>query len=118
MGDLEEEMGEGELDTWSRGAAVRASLPQRSRRDGGCARGPPPRPTTCARGTTAENIGPRQNPRCAPQGPCGGEEGGQGGEGMARITSRNSSIHEIFSYDILNFVIELIASMMKIPDSS
>ena len=27
MGDLEEEMGEGELDTWSLGAAVRAPLP-------------------------------------------------------------------------------------------
>ena len=35
---------------------------------------------------------------------------------VARVyTSRNSSIHDVFPYDVLNFVIEQITSMMKIP---
>ena len=33
-------------------------------------------------------------------------------------TSRNSSIHDVFVHDVLNFVIEQIPSMMKIPGSS
>ena len=34
------------------------------------------------------------------------------------ITSRNSSINDVFAHDVLNFVIEQIPSMTKIPGSS